>query len=55
MNNIEIRQTIEKKRLKYWEVAKEVGIDPATLSKWLRVELEGEKKQRIIDAINKIT
>lgn len=53
-NNLEIRQAIEHKRLKYWEVAKALNIDPATFSKWLRVEIEGDKKQMILDAIDKI-
>ena len=54
MENKEIRETIEKKRLRYWEVAREVGIDPATLSRWLRVELDDEKRQRVQDAIDKL-
>lgn len=54
MENKEIRETIEKKRLRYWEVAHQIGIDPATLSRWMRVELNDEKRQRVQEAIDKL-
>ena len=52
LNNIEVRQAIEKKRLKYYEVAQAIGIDACTLSKWLQKELTEERKKRVMDAIN---
>lgn len=54
MNNIEVRQQIEKKRLKYFEVAAALNINPATLSRWLRFELPPERKQKVLKAIKSI-
>lgn len=54
MNNIEIRQEIERKRLKYYEVAKVIGITPVTLSVWLQEELTPERKKRVCQAIDSI-
>jgi len=54
LENIEIRQLIEKKRLKYFEIANEMGIDRSTLSRWLGVDLTPEHKKKILDAINRI-
>ena len=54
INNIEIREQINKKRLKYFEVAEVVGIDECTLSKWMRKELDGERRKRVLDAIRKL-
>lgn len=50
--NLEIREAIEKKRLKYYEVARVLNIDPCTLSKWLRTELSAEQKKKILKAIH---
>lgn len=54
LNNIEVRQAIEKKRLKYYEVAKALGIHAGSLSRWLQSELDNEHKKRILDAIRKL-
>lgn len=53
-NNIEIRQAINDKRLKYYEVADALGIHAESLSRMLRKELDGEQKQRVLDAIKSI-
>ena len=52
MNNLKIRQDIAKHRLKYYEVAKEIGVSPFTLSVWLREELTPERKKIVIKAID---
>ena len=54
MNNMDIRKVIEDRRLKYWEVAKALGIHEATLSRWLRHELDNDKKKQVLDAIQTI-
>lgn len=51
MNNFDIRTAIEKKRLKHFEVAYALGISPETFSRWLRKEIDGERKKAILDAI----
>jgi len=50
--NLEIREAIEKKRLKHYEVAQSLGISPYTLSVWLRTELSAEQKKKILKAIH---
>ena len=52
LNNIEVRQAIEKKRLKYYEVAQALGITQHTFSHWLQIELSDERKKRVLKAIN---
>lgn len=54
MKNIDIRQAIEDKRLKHWEVAKALGVHETTLSRWLRYDLDKDKKDRILTAIQGI-
>ena len=55
MKNIEIREAIEKKRLRHYEVAAALGVHPASFSRWLyQSELTGDKKRRILDAIKRI-
>ena len=52
MNNTEIRKLIEEKRLRYYEVARAVGINPQTFSGWLQTELTPERKERVMKAID---
>ena len=54
MNNEEIRKQIEKKRLKYYEVARAVGINPQTFSGWLQTELTPERRERVQKALDSI-
>jgi len=54
MNNLEIRELIEKKRVAYYEVASALGINVSTLSRWLRDELDDERKTRVLKAIRSI-
>lgn len=51
LNNIEVRTAIEKKRLRYYEVAKALGITQYTFSRWMQNELSGEQKKRVLKVI----
>ena len=53
MKNTEIRQMIKDKNLMLWEVAAAYGITDTNFSRLLRFELTGEKRQRVLDAIEK--
>lgn len=55
MNNIELRNLIIKKRIKFYEIAREVGIAPTTFTVWMRDELSDEKKVKVIKAIENLT
>ncbi len=50
--NQAIRQLIATKRLKHYEVAAALGMSEYTLCKWLRTELEPERKKIVIKAID---
>lgn len=52
--NIEIRQAIDKKRIKHYELARALNVSACTLSRWLALEMTPQKKQEVLDAINKI-
>ena len=51
LNNMEIREAIAKKRVRYFEVAAALNITPFTLSHWLQKELTPEKKKEVLKAI----
>lgn len=53
--NSDLRQTIFKYRLRYWEVAEKIGISAGRLSVWLRTPLSDERKARVIKAIEELT
>lgn len=55
MENIEVRQLIAKKRLKFYEIAAEIGISSFTFSVWLRTPLNDDRKKRTFEAIDRLT
>jgi transcriptional regulator with XRE-family HTH domain len=52
--NLEIRQIINEKRLRQYEVAEAMKISEYTLSKWMRTEMPEDKKELVMQAINKL-
>ena len=54
MANEAIRKILDNRRIRHWEVAIEVGISEQTLSRWLRRELTGDRRERVMAAINKL-
>ena len=55
MKNIELRNLIVEKRIKFYEIAREVGIAPTTFTIWMRDELSNEKKAKVMNAIEALT
>lgn len=53
MCNQEIRKVIKDSKVRYWQVADALEIAPNTLTLWLRHELEPDKKQLVMDAIER--
>ncbi len=51
ISNLEIRQQLNKKRIKHYELAKALGIHPCTLSHWLEGDLSEDKRKKIQKAI----
>lgn len=54
MANEEIRNIMNKKRIRQYEVAEILGVTEVTFSRWLRKELPDDKKKLVINAINDI-
>lgn len=54
MKNIELRQLINDKRIKFYEIAREIGIAPTTFTIWMRDELTDEKKEKVLSAIDSL-
>ena len=55
MKNLEIRNAIAAAGLKHWQLADAIGISPYTLSVWMRHELEGERLERVKQAVAELT
>ena len=54
MVNLEIREEIRKKRLFHYEIADALGISESAFSKWLRSEMNAEKKEKVMQAIERL-
>lgn len=54
MRNHEIRERAKEQGVKFWEIGMAMGISEATVTRWLRVELDNEKKAAMMEAIEKI-
>ena len=49
--NEDVREQIELKRFRYYEVAEKVGISACRFSVWMRSELNEERKRRVLQAV----
>ena len=54
MANLEIREEIRKNRLFHHEIADALGVSESAFSKWLRSEMDAEKKEKVMRAIESI-
>lgn len=52
--NEEIKKQIKESRFPMWFVAEKAGISEPTFTRWMRQELIGEKKTRILAAIEEL-
>jgi len=55
MNNREIRMKIFEKNLKKCDVANHIGITVYTFSHWLQTEMNTERKQTVLNAIQELS
>lgn len=53
--NADIRNELEKRRIKQCEIADQLGIAETTLCRWMRTELSSERKIKIMKAMEEIT
>ena len=54
MTGDEMKMTIKNSRLRQWEIAQEMGISEATLSKALRGNIEEGMEKKIMEAIQSV-
>lgn len=52
--NQEIRDFLNSKGLYIWQLAELVGVHETTMTKWLRMPLNVEQKQRVAEAIKEL-
>ena len=52
--NEKIRREAKAARVPLWEIAAQIGISEPTITRWMRSELNEEKKAMILDAISEI-
>lgn len=50
--NQEVREALQNKGMKQWELADLLGVSEFTLTRWLRKELTEDKKEQLLKAIN---
>jgi len=54
MSNLEIREEIKKSRLFHYEIADALGVSESAFSKWFRSEMDAERKEKVMRAIESI-
>lgn len=52
--NKEIRDIVEANRIKFCEIADQIGISDTTLCRWMRVEMKPDQRAKVEAAINEI-
>ena len=55
MNNFRIREELKRTGMKYWQLARLLGMSDATLSRHLRDEFSDEEQDRIVNLIREKT
>lgn len=53
MENKDIRLAIRQSGLYKWQVAAKIPLTDGNFSKWLRLEMDDERKQIVLEAIEK--
>jgi len=54
MNNLRIRQAAARARVRFWEIAKALGLTDSTFSRKLRSELPESEQQLILGIIEQL-
>lgn len=52
--NQEIKKAMKEHKVKQWQIAEKLGMSEFTLSRWMRHELDDEKKKIFLEAITEI-
>ncbi len=54
MTNIAIREVMKKNGIKFWQIAEQMGMGEASMTRWFRHELEGDRLEKVRKAIDEI-
>ena len=54
MNNNEVRKALKSNGVFLWEVGNALGVSESTMTRMMRTEIPEEKKQKILEAIQRI-
>lgn len=49
--NAEIRNAIDNSSFFTWQIAQKLGVHENTFYRWMRTEMTGEKKEKVVSAI----
>lgn len=52
--NSDVRSLLKRERIAYWEIAQVLGVHENSLTRWMRTELDVDKKFKILRAINTV-
>ena len=52
--NENIRQAAKQANVTLWEIALHIGVGEATMTRWMRTPLSGEKLEKIMTAISEL-
>lgn len=53
--NTDIKTLLKRNGLFYWQVAEQIGVAESTLLRWMRIELDAERKDQIASAVAELT
>ena len=51
MSNQDIRLRLAGRGLTLWQLAEQVGVSEPTMTRWMRTPLTGDRREKIIQAI----
>ena len=54
IRNSDIREILERRGIRHYDLALECGVHKCTLSAWLAQPLDNKHRERILDAIDRI-
>ena len=52
--NKEVRRKIAKSKLRHYEIANHLGVNPFTFAHWLQQEMPAGRKEMVLKAIDEI-
>lgn len=54
VRNADIREILKRHGIRHYDLALECGVNKTTMSSWLAMPLNEQRRERILDAIDRI-